>query len=350
MDHRRARDLLELVRAASANRGRTDDRATARLRSRTGEIDEAVDVLLAGDRTAALELVSNLGGFWQDTGLVDEGRVIASRVLQGMDGLGGAHLANALSTAAELAFRQGDQGDATALARRAIDAATDAADTVAAATAWLVLARVAFRDGDAAAIEAASMTALELAGEDELTRRGALHMLAWAAHTAGNGPEARRRFEASLAYRRSVEAGPLSEAVELANIADLDLDAGALSPAARGLGSIVETARALDNRYLLVNAIPSVAALAAAAGHDLDAGVLFGALDRLGAGAGLTPDPGGERADERAAVSDRLGTEALDAALAEGRSLSIGAAIDRALSICNAVASPAPPGEPASIP
>ena len=349
MDRRRARDLLELALSADANRGIPADPSSAALRSATDSLSEAADVLLAADAQDALRLVAALGGFWQDAGLIAEGRAIARRVLEAAnqgdgedpDERGGSALGRARAAAAELAFRQGDQAEATARARAGIDAAAAAGDGVGAATAWLVLARVAFRDGAAAAIESASRAAIDAAPEDERTRRGALHMLAWAAHTAGDVPGARSRFEASLAYRRSVGAGALSEAVELANIADLDLEAGDLPLAARGLRAIVEAARALDSRYLLVNTVPSVAALAAAAGRDEEAAVLFGALEALVAATGMRPDPGGERASERATVLARLGERRFAAAFASGRSIPADAATERCLAVCDEVAASA---------
>jgi tetratricopeptide (TPR) repeat protein len=338
MDQRRAEEVLAIAAAADAGRGRADDTATAALRAAAGDIEAAARTLLTVDPPAALELVAALSGFWQDEGRIEDGRALTRGIIEGTEHHATATpramraAAGARTALSELAFRQGDQAMATSEARRAIELASAARDDPAAAMAWLMLARVAFRDGDAPAIEAAARTALALAGHDHLARRGALHMLAWAAHTAGDHKEARRRFEASLAYRREVGAGELSEAVELGNIAELDFDTGDLPRAAGGLRSVVDTAVTLGNRYLLVNTLPLVAALVAEAGRDAEAAVLFGVGEALQVASGLVPDPGGDQAERRAAVAERLGREMFERHLRTGQELSPEAGTERAVS------------------
>ena len=347
MDDRRAEQILELARAVNRARSAADREATTALRAASDAIEPAAMHLLRSDAVAALELVAALSGFWQDAGLVDDGRRIAASVVSSVrarpsaDGAAPARsreLVDAELALAELAFRQGDQAAAADNARRAIDGATVLEDGPLASLGWSMLARVAFREEDGEAMEVAGAKALELAGDDDLARRGAMHMLAWAAHTRGDVDEARRRFEASLAYRRERGAGPLSEAVEIANIADLDLDAGKIASAAAALAEVLETARSLDNLYLLVNTLPSAAAVAAAAGEDEIAAALFGSLDGLAASTGLIPDPGGDRIDVRRAVASRLGAERFEGSAARGRGLDAAAAFARAIAACRSVA------------
>jgi ATP/maltotriose-dependent transcriptional regulator MalT len=349
MDDRDARGLLALAEHVGARRGTEADQDVAQLRGRMGEIEPAARVLLRSAPVDALRLVATLAGFWQDEGRVGDGRAVTRLVLEGASSarrLADAEAAHdidrwrgrALTAASELAFRQGDQAEAAAAAREAIDAATRSSDAAGAATAWLMLARVAYRDGDAATIEATSRTALDLAGDDPTARRGALHMLAWAAHTAGDVEEARRRFHASLEYRREIGAGPLSEAVELGNLAELDLDAGMLRNAASGLREVLELARRLDNRYLAVNTVPAVAALAAAAGDHEEAARLFGVTAGLERATGLTPDPGCDRAEARREVEALLGPARFAVLHREGQAMTVDMGVARAIDVSLRVA------------
>src|SRR5688500_5727222 len=201
------------------------------------DIPAAVEYLVENDRAAAMRLVGALSGYWQDAGLVDEGRVLTERALENGHRLAGrdtdiaSAIPRALLTSSELAFRQGDQSVARKRALDAVRAAILVEDRPAAAMAHNNLARIAFRNRDAGEIEAHARKALALAGDDTLARRGALHMLAWAAHTAGDLDLAEKRFQESLEYRRRV-AGPVSVAVEMSNLADLELERGNLARAA----------------------------------------------------------------------------------------------------------------------
>jgi len=79
------------------------------------------------------------------------------------------------------------------------------------------LARIALRDGDAGAIERHAQAGIEASGEDLYARSRAVHMLAWAAHTAGDLARARALFVDSLELRRRL-GDRLGQAVELSNL------------------------------------------------------------------------------------------------------------------------------------
>ena len=117
------------------------------------------------------------------------------------------------------------------------------------------LARIAFRNKDAGEIENHARKALALAADDTLARRGALHMLAWAAYTAGDYDEAERRFQESLEYRRRV-AGPVAVAVEMSNLADLELERGNLARAAQLHAEVLDVSHRAGSVYMLVNGLP----------------------------------------------------------------------------------------------
>ncbi|MEO6350668.1 MAG: hypothetical protein ABIP53_08450, partial [Candidatus Limnocylindrales bacterium] len=215
-------------------------------------------------------------------------------------------------------------------------------DYATASLAESSLARVAYRDTDAPRIEKHAQKALEYAGANEAesnahARRAALHMLAWAAHTAGDMKLARQRFNESLAFRRRT-GSRLSVVSELANLGDLAAEEGDLPEAARILGEAMTTSHELGSKYMLVNMFPSIASLAARAGLDDDAGILFGAADASAVASGLIADPNPPADAERDAVRSRLGEGAFAELLAHGTSLGDDAAVARAVAAAQRVA------------
>ncbi len=115
----------------------------------------------------------------------------------------------------ELAFRQGDQAAARSWTTQSLEHAQLHPSTVA--LAHTNLARIALRDGDAGAIERHAQAGIEASGEDLYARSRAVHMLAWAAHTAGDLARARALFVDSLELRRRL-GDRLGQAVELSNL------------------------------------------------------------------------------------------------------------------------------------
>lgn len=305
-------------------------------------LEPAIEYFLEHDRVAALRLLAALAGYWQDAGRVDEGRALTENAIKGMhrrathDPAVAVALPRALLAASELAFRQGDQEMAIKRAHDTIRAAVLVEDYPTAALAHTDLARVAYRAGDAAAIEKHARKALEMAGNDTLARRGALHMLAWAAHTAGDLDEAERRFEESLAYRRQ-HGSRLSVAVEIANLGDLAAERGDLGRAAAMLGEALAVGQEIDSRYMIVNTLPSVAALAVRAGMFAEGARLFGATDSIANAAGLVPDPNSDADDARRQARDRLGDADFALELAEGGSLAADDAVALALSVARRI-------------
>ena len=162
---------------------------------------------------------------------------------------------------------------------------------------------------------------MALAGDDTLARRGALHMLAWAAHTAGDIDLAVRRFEESLEYRRRV-GDPESVAGEMSNLADLEVERGNIARAAQLHAEALDVSHRSGNVHMLVNGLPSFAALALRAGQQEEAARLIGAADAFAASSGLKPDPGGELGREREELARELGEDRYGELLADGAALS----------------------------
>jgi tetratricopeptide (TPR) repeat protein len=319
----------------------SDDRASAEreLREAADDVPPAIDWLLDHDPPAALRLAGSLSFFWQDTGRLDEGRATTARVLASGAERGDPAIARVQLVASELAFRQSDQQEATRCADACIAHASRSGDRATAAMAHLILARVGLREGDAPRIERHAERALVLARDDPWVQRGAVHMLAWAAHTSGDRPLAQRRFEASIDLRKA-QGDRFGAAVEEANLGDLAAEDGDLPEAGRRLRGALEVAVELESQYLLVNVLPSLAVVAALAGADALAARMAGAADQAADDAALDPDPGAWQ-PVLEDVEQRLG-EQYAVLHSEGRALPADAAVRLARSIADLVDPPGP--------
>jgi hypothetical protein len=334
VDDARARELLALAEAAARAEAQEPEQAAARLLASAADVSAAVRLLIDSDADAALRMTAILTRFWQDAGLVVEGRQLTDRALVAAGDTASQAFVGSLLAASELAFRQGDQEVAEQRSHQAIDLALAMSDEESAALGYVDLARIAYRAGDAARIQEHATHALQLSGHGVAARRGALHMLAWAAHTAGDLPAARGRFEASLAFRREL-GDRFSIAVEIANLGDLAMEEDDLAEAAGRLAEALEVAHDLDSHYLILNLLPSIAALAARLGNDEASARLVGAIDALSSSSGLVPDPGGWQpalSDAEARLGDRF-----DELRADGASLDRQAALDLAFRLCRGV-------------
>jgi len=328
-------DVLELAERAATVVDGQHEGELAELLAAADDVAPALATLSATDNQAALRLAGSLSAFWQDSGRVDEGRRATEALLADISQRDTGPYARALLVASELAFRQGDQDAAGGHARDAIELGQQSGDTGAVGLAHINLARVAYRAGDAEGIEREARRALAAAPDDLPTRRGALHMLAWAAYTAGDRRSARERFEDSIALRREL-GDRFGVAVEEANVGDLAAEDGELQEAAARLGAALRVADDVGSRYLVLNLLPSIAAIAARTGADADCARLLGATDALSRVTGLIPDPGNWQSvfDDAKA---RLG-EQFDRLTNEGRQLSERAAVDVALDVADRAA------------
>jgi tetratricopeptide (TPR) repeat protein len=350
MNRQEAMDVLTLAEAAMPGRSGSDEAREAALRAVGDRVVPALEYLERADPAAALRLCGALSIFWQDTGRVAEGRAITDRLvdefmLKAVDNAAiAAAIPRALLVSSELAFRQGDQKAATKRANATVRAAVLVEDRVTASLAYTNLARVAYRAGDAAEIERYSRRAQEFAGDDSLAQRAALHMLAWAAHTAGDLDEAEKRFEESLELRRRT-AGRLSVAAESANLGDLAAERGNYPRAARLLGDALEVSHEIGSMYMLVNTLPSIAVLAVRAGLDEPAARLFGAATALASRSGLIPDPNDSVDEARSNLRERLGKDGLERLDREGERMSDDDAVALAMEIANRLKSRSQPDD-----
>jgi tetratricopeptide (TPR) repeat protein len=283
----------------------------------------------------AMALITGLHFHWTDSGRAAEGQTLAEEALaHAAEGVRPELRARTMLTASEMAFRQGDQAAATTWATAAIETGAEH-DPVTAALAEVNLARVAFRDGDAERIESLSRAALDRAGQDRRIQRAAYHMLAWAAHTAGDRGRAIEWFERSLVIRQAMR-DPFGVAVELANLGEMAMEAGDLARAADWIHEALTTATRLENLYLLTSLIGSAGALAGAAGSHADAMTLLAAADAAYDSTSLVPDPSTREMLDTASAKAReqLDPEAAEAAIRSGRALTIADAASRAMLAC----------------
>lgn len=310
------------------------------VRNTADELEPAVRRLLSSGRTAdAMAMTTGLQTYWQDSGRAGLGQALAEAALDAAENdptIERSLRARTMLTAGELAFRQGDQEAAAAWSESAVAEATAADDPVTAALAEVSLARIAFREGDAGRIASYSRQALDRAGPDPRVQRAAFHMLAWAAHTAGDRALAIDWFERSLAVRR-VMNDPFGIAVELSNLGDMAMEAGDLAQAATYIEDALRTAVRLENLYLLTSLIGSCGALAGEAGHAEEAATLLAAADAAYASTSLVPDPGTREMMDAAAENARAALAAEDAETAEGigRAMTVSDAATRAIDLCH---------------
>ncbi|WP_052668853.1 tetratricopeptide repeat protein [Nitriliruptor alkaliphilus] len=290
----RARELLALAVAMAEHERDVDaDRWQAAVEERADELDGAVTAFLdAGAEDAALRLVGTLSYLCQDTGRVTLGRDLATRVLTTVGEVGDARdRARVHLTLGELAFRQGDQPVAIDASEAALRLVSGAGDQDVERRAEMNLARVALRDGDADAIRRHAERMLDLAGKDPAARLGAVHMLGWAEHTAGQIEAAMQHFEDNVLTARAVGNRP-TEGSELLNLASLSLELGDTERASSYLRRGIDVAADLGSSYLLPAALTEAGRLLVLCGRPEEGLTLIVAGERQYELAGLTPDPG----------------------------------------------------------
>lgn len=270
-------------------------------------------------------------GSFRTGGLVDLGRQLVEQTLDVAGDAGSEReRAAAWLTLGELAFRQHDQGVAMQATRSALRAAEQAGDESLQYGAQFNLARIACRDGDAKRIRQHANQMLETAGDDLRRRFGAVHMLAWAAHTEGRIERAIELFEQYV--RNAHDAGhPLGEASELINVGALAIEAGDLAGASGYLARGLDIAAASNSQYLLPGLLAEVGRLAVLQGRPEPGLQLIAAGERHYESAGLAPDPGDDAfLEQRDAAVETLGAERSSAAVFAGRNLATTDAIDLA--------------------
>ena len=212
------------------------------------------------------------------------------------------------------AFRCGANAQAAEMAQLDLEYAVALEDHRAAADALCMLARVALRDGDLAAVTARAKEAWSIAEDlhDQRLERMPIHLLAVAARMAGRLTESRELYLHSIALNEALGEARMA-AAEHRNLAYVELHAGDIERA-RGL---VAEARArnvnLDYPALDAYLLLDDAVLAAADGAYAASAQLLGRATESWRDLGvvLDPDDAAELATLRHTLTARLGKEAL---------------------------------------
>jgi predicted ATPase len=225
-----------------------------------------------------------------------------------------AAVARFASEGLEDAEREGDREDAAYFLRRLADTATRHGGYDAAVRLYDDAIRVSRELGDSHGVAASLVNLGELElGERHLERAEAL-------------------FEEALGVYNEVgdDQGVL---ITVHNLGFVALANNRLDEADERLAESVARASEVGDARLLGSALVGVAAVAAGRGHDEAAGRVLGAAARLHEESGHLLEPVEEAVHDRllADLDERLGREALESALAEGRRLERDNAVRYAL-------------------
>lgn len=334
MNAQRADSLLIAAEdAGPALRGIDSKAAFQQLGQQYGDLQLALKWFVEHGRAdEALRLASALVAFWMATKRLDEGSAWLDRVLALAGGEDGSR-GRALFDAGYLAFWKGEDARSASFQNRAVELGRQTNNPTVIALALVGLARIALRTSveDARRLCREALAVTE-GTSDRLGRSSAMHVLAVGAQMAGDLIEARDLMTQRIALAR--EAG---------NFAVISSEAGNLCMVERRLGNL-DHAEELGREALDIDrrrgdelAIPwkvnGLAAVAAARGDFARAAKLIGIADAAmeGAGGAWPPDEWQQYEQTVTAVSEAIGSAALDQERLVGRAMTTPEAIDLAL-------------------
>ena len=252
------------------------------------EAAETVARLAAdGEYEAACELAAENWRLWLTAGDVEGGRRLLATALAA----GGPSRARALALYGDgvLAFRAADQVASKARNDEALEVARAVGDKEAESLALVGLARVALRDGDYERVCALAAEARELARSvGPPAEAMPLHLLAAGTRLAGELDRAATLYGESLELNR-VLGDDRVVAMEHHNLGHVELHRGNVD-AARHHFADARAARG-DDPYDTAMTHLNGAALAFAAGNQVEAADLLAQAESTLAGAGIALDP-----------------------------------------------------------
>jgi predicted ATPase/class 3 adenylate cyclase len=285
------------------------------------------------DPRLELQLASTLAEYWNYRSL-REGLERIREALARDPGAPADIRGSALQNGALIAIKQGDSETARALAeeKRELHAGTgDEAGLAQSINMLGIIAMEAGRYGDSRALLEESKSMRERLG-DEHAIQSSLHNLGLLAMDQGDyrGARAELRSALAIAERQDWE-GP--RANSLCDLAFAELGDGRLDEARAHFGDAVAAAGRLGWKENLAYCFVGVGALAVVAGRFDQAGHFLGQADRLVEELPLKFEAyaEGTRVQIGADLRARLGEDRLEALRAEGRALSIEAAVSEAL-------------------
>lgn len=333
--------LADRTRADSMflDRVRTAPAATApgmmdSVRVRMPQLDSTFDMLvMSGNANSAMQFASTMNSHWQRFG--DAGRALSQfqRAIA-LPGVPSRIRAAASSSAAFIAFRQRDQATARTLYESALRIATQVNDTVGMAAAYTGLGRVAARDGNYAETQRLSEQAVRLVDAlgDVRRKYSAYHPLAFALRLQKKYEQAARVYEYTIALL-GLTNNPSGVAGEMFNLGFTRLHLQDTVTAGRLLRESLTAMResnSADQKYVL----GAFAALATLGKQPRRAALLWGAMLAELDLAKLTLDPDDQfEIDSFMPLARReMRSGEFEAALTDGRKMSVGEAVNLALS------------------
>jgi non-specific serine/threonine protein kinase len=293
----------------------------------------------AGDVAAGLRLAAALHWFWLARDGFTEGREWLGRLLHRGQSAPAAARAPALASAGFLACWQGDFAAAPAPLEAALGLFRDVDDQAGVAFALVGLAFAADGRGDHEAARPLLSEGLALAGalHDAWLLGFGQHWLGHVAYAQGDLALARTSFEEAIARCRQMggNAGGVGHSLLwLGRVARAEGDAGAARDwYAQGLRHWLAARTGVAHHRDVAYVLDDLAGLAAAQGAAARAARLFGAAAAVRAAAGHSLEAGlrAGRARDLAAARAALGEAAFATARAAGEALPLEQAVAEAL-------------------
>jgi predicted ATPase len=324
-------DLAE--RAAPELTGPEQQEWGRRLEADHDNLRAALTWAVSHDSESALRLCAALHEFWILTSALREGTLWCDRALAAGDAGAPACRANAMYTAARLAYRQGNVAKASDHADTALELFERLGDERGMARAKAALAASRSTSADVATRIALLTEALEIMRrvDDAYYISMCANNLAIAYVEAGNVEVALDLFFESAAMDRR-RHDKLTFVLTVANIVEMLVVLGRVDEALPLLREVVEDFRRLRHRANLSHILNSIAMAISARGQAREAVRLYGAADmeiQLTGAFAMGSDDDNIVADRRR-LREQLGEAEFDAAWSAGRALSIEAAMDEA--------------------
>jgi predicted ATPase/class 3 adenylate cyclase len=335
----------------------------------------------------ALRLIGSLRRAWVAVGYVSEARGWLEAALDASDGMHGWIRAKALYGLGRVALVQGDYTEAVPRLEESAALYRDLGNAQGLVYSLADLAWIATACGEherARSLAEEAVADARSAG-DEVTLAAALHSLACAHLDHGEYARARQLFEESLALRRrlgdkrnianslsflgatallerdyarartlldeSVSLGRdlsnlLVVSAALANLALVSLAECDVERASSLAAESLTLSAELGDKRTIVECLHALAAVSSARRDSLRCAVLSGAAEALHAASRTSPSPAERAVGEPALATARtdLGEEAFDAALAQGRKLTVDEAVKYARQAFDRAASGHPVG------
>jgi predicted ATPase/tRNA A-37 threonylcarbamoyl transferase component Bud32 len=304
---------------------------TARFEREHDNLRAALAHAIKASPDNALRLAGALSRFWLNRGYLLEGRRWCERALAASRTAAPTPAkAWVLLGAAEMIWRLGDVETACAFFEEGLGIGREVDDKglIAYATSGLGIVQALL--GNTAECRVYLEESLALArqvGNGHLAAK-VLNNLGELERTVGDMDRARRMYEEALAVVTPYPDERLNSIASF-NLGTLALDAGDCSTARRYFRKSLDHACADGFMIGLHAALDGLGMLASAEGNMGRAARLFGATEALGEELGINAEPNDEQIRERfcAAARAALGDEAFDAAVHEGRALTVDEAV-----------------------